>query len=156
MAAVDSDDASLAASLDGWSAWWQRQHNIARGEAAISASSMAKHRERLLLFVAFCKSEGGGPVASVEGICDDLERFQRFLDGQLHNSAGYRACLCNAMLAALKFRHQPVDEACPPHAIAAVRRLRNQLQRAYEVDLKSRSSRDKLVAANKVGRAAAS
>lgn len=126
---MQPNDESLDKSMDALAAWWTSPHQIERvSEAAISASSMSKHRERLHAIVAFCEGEGTA-ITSVQQLASDMPRFQRFLDSKLDQTAGTRAALCNSFLCALKFARKPLDPNAPHPDVTAIRGLRTQLQR---------------------------
>lgn len=141
---VDPFDRDLAALR----LHWTEAHSLTRRDAALAPSSLESHVKRVLQYRRWLEArDGAGPVQSLAELVADLKPFTAFLDAsasELQTTEGTRARLCDAMIVVLKCIHAPVDESSPPEAITALRAIRSDLQRRYEVALKARSSTEAL------------
>lgn len=143
-------DAAFAASVAKLEAWWTSAHNAQRCDGSLSASTVRDHVANLRSYRRWLEGNASVPIATLDALVQaGTGSLMQYLDTRRHLSPGTRAADCNAWLCAAKMMYAPVDEADPPAAITAVRRVRSQLTAEYTVSLKGRSSRESLQAAGK-------
>ena len=135
---IDDKDVDVLFEFDveALKAYWTAPHSLLRNEDAMGKSTLEAHVQWARRYRTL---QLGSRAATLGALIADLPAFTRYLDGRSHLSMGTRAGEANSMLAILKYVFAGAyrdDDV--PREIALVRNIRNELQRAYETELRSR------------------
>ena len=135
--AIDDKDVDVLFELDveALKAYWTAPHSLLRNEDAMGKSTLEAHVQWARRYRTL---QLGPRAATLGALIADLPAFTRYLDARSHLSMGTRAHEANSMLAILKYVHAGYRDDDVPREIALVRNIRNELQRGYETELRSR------------------
>ena len=116
--------------------YWTAQHTLERNDPPMAKSTVEGHVQWLRRYRL--EHPAGAALTSLRELVADLPLFIRYLDGRVDKSTGTRARDADSFLACLKYVWSPYDNLNPPKELVLIRTTRSQLQRQYEIDLKSR------------------
>ena len=88
--------------LERFTAFWTAPHSLVRSDAALAASSLSGHIKRIHQYRRYLESTLTTPVASLNDLCADLDRFVAFLDTFGNKTAGTRARCVSFSISVLR------------------------------------------------------